>query len=124
VLPQDLDDWLTDVGNAVVQKPEEARTEQERLIHEIWLLDTEARNGGVSQYFGNWGMDQWEICTAVTSRGAVPSFASFARQITHMIAGADDPYDVLIELGSAPDDAWDKVKVAVVSELRASCHAL
>ena len=124
MLPQDLEDWLTDAGDAVVRKPEDARSEQEQLIHEIWLFDTEVRNGGVSQYFGNWGMDQWETCIAVTSRGAVPSFASFARQISRMIACADDPYEALIELGSAPDDAWDGAKVAVVSELRASCHAL
>lgn len=124
MLPQDLEDWLTDAGDIVVRKPDDSRTEQERLIYEIWLLDTETRNGGVAQYFGNRGTEQWEACIAVTARGAVPSFAAFAGQITRMIAGAADPYEALIELGSAPDDAWDRVKVAVVSELKASCHAL
>jgi hypothetical protein len=124
MLPQDLEDWLTDAGDAVVRKPHDTRSEEERLIYEIWLLDTEARNGGVSQYFCNGGLDQWRRCVLEASRGTVPSFAPFASQITRMIAGTTDPYEALIQLGSAPDDAWDGAKVAVVSELKASCHAL
>jgi len=51
MLPWHLEDWLTDTGGRVVEK--EARfgnkslSEQEQLILEIWILDTEARNIGM-----------------------------------------------------------------------------
>ena len=45
-LPLDLEAWLTDVGDQIVceraSEGENALSAQERLIYEIWLLDTEA----------------------------------------------------------------------------------
>lgn len=71
MLPLDLEDWLTEVGNQIVYKMasggEAALTEKEKLVHEIWLLDTETRNGGLSQYFANWGLKQWERCHALAT---------------------------------------------------------
>lgn len=60
VLPRDLDDWLTEAGDRVVHKMAAGRPEalrpMERLVYEVWLFDTETRNGGASQYFCNRGM--------------------------------------------------------------------
>jgi hypothetical protein len=81
MLPLDLEDWLTEVGNQIVEKMasggEAALTEKEKLIHEIWLLDTEARNGGLSQYFANWGLKQWERCHALATTWPGTEFLAF-----------------------------------------------
>lgn len=56
-----LEDWLTDAGDRVVRKLAAgvgALSSEERLVFEVWLLDTEARNGGLSQYFANHGLGQ------------------------------------------------------------------
>ncbi|MBA2238296.1 MAG: hypothetical protein H0W24_06300, partial [Lysobacter sp.] len=50
MLPWDLEDWLTDEGDNVVRKAaaakgESALNEPERLLYELWLFDTEQRNG-------------------------------------------------------------------------------
>ena len=68
-LPWDLEDWLTEVGGQVVEKQaalgDSSLSKQDQLILAIWLLDTEARNGGLSQYFANHGVEQWEKCVAL-----------------------------------------------------------
>ena len=52
-LPLDLEDWLTNEGGRVVENRaifgESALLPEEGLIYEIWLPDTETRNGGLSQ---------------------------------------------------------------------------
>jgi hypothetical protein len=119
-LPWDLEDWLTDAGDRVVRKlassPEAVLTDRERLIHEIWLLDTEARNGGLSQYFCNWGVEQWNECGTLASSGALPSFAAFADRVTALLPRDTDPY--LAVLNADGDDLWYDYQEAVVSELR------
>lgn len=55
----DLEDWITDVGADLVEKRfanASSLTTMESAAYEIWLLDTEARNGGVSQYLCNHGL--------------------------------------------------------------------
>jgi len=100
MLPLDLEDWLTEVGNQIVEKMasggEAALTENEKLIHEIWLLDTEARNGGLSQYFANWGLKQWERCHALATTWPVPSFLPFAKGVSDLLTGNTDPYLALV----------------------------
>jgi Domain of unknown function (DUF4375) len=99
-LPLDLEDWLTDVGDQIVCKRasegEAALSAREKLIYEIWLLDTEARNGGISQYFANRGMKQWEQCTALATAWPVPSFSAFAKRVSDLLIGNADPYLALI----------------------------
>src|SRR5260370_42100571 len=55
MLPLDLEDWLTEMGDQIVRKPasegEAALTAREQLIYDIWILDTEARNGARPQNF-------------------------------------------------------------------------
>lgn len=95
MLPWDLEDWLTDEGDKVVRKAAAANGEstlddRERLLYEVWLLDTEQRNGGISQYFCNHGLAQWDTLSQL----AIPtlaSFASFAEKINAVVGRSTDP---------------------------------
>lgn len=123
MLPRDLEEWLTEEGDRVVRMHIQnvELSPRDRLIYEIWLLDTESRNGGLSQYFANRGIDQWRNCVAAASSGATPSFIPFASEVAAMIGGGDDPYQALVKLGRGAEETWDKYNEAVVSELR-SCQ--
>ena len=122
VLPGNLEDWLTDEGDRVVR----ARAANlplstvDQLIYEVWLLDTEARNGGLSQYFLNHGRAQWQSCSRAASAGLTPSFIPFAAEVEGMIRGADDPYEAISALGCSTENAWEHYHVAVVAELKAA----
>ena len=119
VLPWELEDWLTDAGDRVVRMlgsaAEAMLTDRERLIYEIWLLDTEARNGGLSQYFCNAGIDQWNACVSLAS-SALPSFPAFAARVVMLLEQNPDPYLAILNAGG--DNLWDEYQEAVVSELR------
>jgi hypothetical protein len=121
-LPWDLEDWLTDVGYEVVRKEasqgEAALTAQEKLIHEIWLLDTEARNGGISQYFANRGKKQWEQCTALATAWPLPSFSPFAKRMSDLLKGNADPYEALIEREVEANELYYAYQIPIVTELR------
>ena len=96
MLSWDLEDWLTEEGDRVVRKAAVANSvdaldARDRLLYEIWLFDTEQRNGGVSQYFGNRGLEQWDMLT----RLAMPtllSFSSFAARVNEVVGRSHDPY--------------------------------
>jgi hypothetical protein len=87
-LARHLEDWLTDVGAQIVEKEaafgHSSLSKQEQLILAIWLLDTEARNGGLSQYFANHGVEQWKKCVTLASPDVIPSFIPFAEAVTVM----------------------------------------
>jgi Domain of unknown function (DUF4375) len=121
-LPWDLEDWLTDVGDQVVHKEasqgEAALTVREKLIYEIWLLDTEVRNGGISQYFANRGMKQWEQCTALATAWPLPSFSPFARRVSDMLIGNADPYLALIAREAEANELYYAYQIPIVTELR------
>lgn len=120
MLPWDLEDWLTDAGDAIVERraAEPALlTEAQSIVYEIWLLDTEARNGGLSQYFCNRGVEQWERCLLAAS--ALKSFEPFAAAVGIIIDGKSDPYEAIHSAGRRADDLWYSYQVAVVGELRA-----
>src|SRR5262245_90775 len=118
-LPWELEDWLTDAGDRVVRKlasaPAAVLPDRERLIYEVWLLDTEARNGGLSQYFCNGGIEQWNSCVALAST-SLPSFPAFAERVATLLKQAPDPYLAILNTDS--DDLWYEYQEAVVSELR------
>jgi hypothetical protein len=123
MLPWDLENWLTDEGDKIVRKAaaltESALDERERLLYEVWLLDTEQRNGGVSQYFCNWGLAQWNALSRLAAP-ALPSFRSFAANVNGVIANSDDPYQAVI-VSPVDLDAWyDQYQIRLVSELRAA----
>jgi hypothetical protein len=122
MLPWNLEDWLTEEGDRVVlMRTQSAElSPRDQLIYEIWLLDTESRNGGLSQYFANRGIEQWRNCVAAASSGVTPSFLPFAGEVAAMIGGSDDPYQSLVKLGRGAEEAWDRYSAAVVSELKGS----
>ena len=100
MLPWDLEDWLTDRGDEVARKSAAANSPdvldaRERLLYELWLFDTEQRNGGVSQYFCNHGMDQWDRLSRLATP-TLPSFASFAARVNEVIDGRADPYRAVV----------------------------
>lgn len=124
MLSSALEDWLTEEGDRVVRKlaaDEASLSSAERLIYEVWLLDTEARNGGLSQYFANRGLEQWQSCLAVCEAASLLSFASFAEAVGEVIANASDPYDAVIVSGPAGENLWYTHQEHVVGELHAIC---
>ena len=122
MLPWDLEDWLTDEGDKVVRKAaaadsRDALDPRERLLFEFWLLDTEQRNGGVLQYFGNRGLEQWDVLSRLAAP-ALPSFVPFAAKVNAVVARSDDPYRAVIN-SDVDLDAWYREhQVALVTELR------
>jgi hypothetical protein len=124
MLPWDLEDWITDAGAAVLDKRMSDPTRlsvAESLVYEIWLLDTEARNGGLSQYFCNRGLAQWQSCVAAAKNAGLQAFAPFERELDAVIARSPDPYSAIRERGDAAEDLWFVHQHAVVQALRAYC---
>jgi hypothetical protein len=121
-LPWDLEDWLTEQGDEVIQKKASAGdahlTARERLIYEIWLLDAETRNGGLSQYFANWGASQWEECCSLAVKLSMPAFAEFAKHVSALVEGSADAYLAVLEKGREADQLYYSYQVRIVSELR------
>ncbi len=122
MLPLDLEDWLTEMGDQIVRKRasegEAALTAREQLIYEIWILDTEARNGGIPQYFANRGMKQWEQCTALVTAWPVPSFTLFAKRLSDLLIGNADPYLALITREPEANELYYAYQIPIVTELR------
>lgn len=105
----DLENWITDVGADVLDKRCEAPallSPIEELVYEIWLLDTEARNGGLSQYFGNHGLEQWRRCVDSAASQGLVTFAPFVRSVDLLIAGSADPYRTLVSGDHDNEDLW------------------
>jgi len=119
-VPFELEDWLTEAGDQVVRKMaaqgEESLSDREKLIYEIWLLDTEVRNGGLSQYFVNFGMRQWQQCASLAM--ALPSFTGFAKQVTALLSANADPYLAILARESEASEFYYTHQVVIVTELR------
>jgi len=124
MLPWDLEDWITDVGASVLDKrlAGHALSPADQLVYEIWLLDTEARNGGLSQYFCNHGRSQWESCVAAARDASLSNFGPFAQALESIIANSSDPYSAIRERGDAAEDLWFHHQSAMVHELREFCQ--
>lgn len=121
MLTWDLEDWITDVGADLVEKRfanASNLTTMESAVYEIWLLDTEARNGGVSQYFCNHGLQQWAACQTAAVAVGLSSFHAFADALNAIIGTAQDPYEVIRAQGDPAEDLWYSYQSAVVQELR------
>jgi hypothetical protein len=117
----ELEDWLSDESDVVIGKRAAGATllPREQLFYEIWLLYIQARNGGLSQYFCNYGSEQWQRCVSAARAGGITSFHPFASGVNEMIAGARDPYKALIKRGAAADDLYYEYEATIVAELRA-----
>ncbi|HEX2661142.1 MAG TPA: hypothetical protein VHU40_22840 [Polyangia bacterium] len=127
MLPDDLEDWLTEEGDRVVQKVAAAGAaslnRRERLVYEIWLFDTEQRNGGVSQYFANWGREHWDTLCAVAIP-LLPRFSAFAACVHEVVAEAADAYLAVLESDGALDRAYEECRASLVSDLRRAVSAV
>ena len=124
MLPWDLEDWLTEEGDRVVHKAVAAKSHdvldaRERLLYEVWLFDTEQRNGGVSQYFCNRGMAQWDRLSRLAAP-TLPSFAPFAEKVNEVVDGSLDPYQAVIESDVDLDGWYDEHQARLVTELKAA----
>jgi hypothetical protein len=121
MLPWNLEDWLTEQGDRVVKLAETAGhgslSPVDRLVYEVWLIDTEQRNGGLAQYFGNRGREHWERLRAL-ALPALPSFALFADLVESTIHGSTDPYEAVIDADTDLDAAYDACKSRLVTELK------
>jgi len=122
MLPWDLEDWLTEEGDKVVRKAAAANSRdtldaRECLLYELWAFDTEQRNGGVSQYFGNRGLEQWHSLSRLAAP-ALPSFLSFAAKVDEVVGRSEDPYQAVIDSGIDLDSWYDEHKARLVGELR------
>jgi len=125
MMPWNLEDWITDAGADVLDKRmagPDTLSPVEELLYQIWLLDTEARNGGLSQYFCNHGLAQWHACEKATLAGGLSTFAPFAEALNGILAGALDPYTAIRERGDVAEDLWFKYQPAVVQQLKALCQ--
>ena len=121
MLTWDLEDWITDVGADLVEKrfaKASSLTTVESAVYEIWLLDTEARNGGVSQYFCNHGLQQWAACQAVALAVGLNSFRAFADALNRIIGIEQDPYEAVRAQGDPAEDLWYSYQSTVVRELK------
>jgi len=122
MLPRDLEDWLTEEGGRIVEKAvkmggEDRLDERERLLHEVWLLDTEQRNGGLSQYFCNWGLERWRTLARLAAP-ALPSFARFTAKIDAVVQESSDPYEAILACGVSLDGWYEEWQTQLVPELR------
>jgi hypothetical protein len=117
-LPWDLEDWLTNEGDRVVRLVANGQdlTPDDRLLEEVWLLDTEQRNGGVSQYFAN-QPERWHELRALAI-SQLPSFAVFATEVDAVLSAAADPYDAITQAGVDLDALYDGLQREIVAELR------
>jgi len=119
MLSWDLEDWITDVGADLLDRhflDPGSLTPVEALVYEVWLLDTEARNGGVSQYFCNHGIAQWQRC--VEKAAGLRAFQPFVEAVEKIIQGSPDPYLAINSAGRDAEDLWFKYQKRVVQELQ------
>lgn len=121
MLPWDLEDWITDEGAKILDKrilAPNSLSPKENLLYEVWLLDTEARNGGLSQYFCNHGIEQWQAWQAVAKVEGLKSLETFASLLNQIIQESSDPYAAIREKGDDAEDLWLSHQKQIVNELK------
>ncbi|QDT49536.1 DMP19 family protein [Symmachiella dynata] len=116
----ELEDWLLDVGERVEQKATAGGelTPVERLIREFWVFDMHTRNGGVSQYFCNYGAEQWQALKSAWLPNDVPGLGPILSEVDRVIAGAADPYEATLNATPDIEEFYDAHQLNVRRELR------
>jgi hypothetical protein len=89
MLPWDLEDWLSETADRVLAAPQ-PWPELDQLFREVWLFDTQYRNGGVSQYFSNYP-ERWCQLVQLTEV-FLPRFSPVTEAILRIVSNAKDPY--------------------------------
>lgn len=120
MLPSDLEDWISDAGGEVVEKRVQGAelTPDEQLLYEVWLFDTQQRNGGISQYFCNYA-ERWPALRELAG-ARLPSFVGLARSIERALGSSTDPYEAITDSSARLDTEYGGIASAMVSELRAA----
>src|SRR4030095_12221896 len=98
-------------AEALIKKPASgALSSVEQLVSEIWLLDAQTSNGGLSQYFCNYGLSQWKKCMAAA--------ATAARRVEQVITGPRDPYKAILKGGRAAENSYYDHRSQIIRDLR------
>jgi len=119
----ELEDWITEEGNRIVRKVASvvnganALNPHERLIYEVWLFDTEQRNGGVSQYFCNYGLAQWNALSQL-ALPVLDSFAIFADAVNKVVGRSSDPYKTIIGSDTDLNVRYEACRIQLLEDLR------
>jgi hypothetical protein len=118
----DLEDWLLDAGEQVTHKLIEhglaSLTPVERLVREFWLMDNQTRNGGVSQYFCNLGLEQWQSLREAWEAADVPGLWPIIAEIERLTASYDDPYLAALAASPAIEEFYELHQQQVKAELK------
>jgi len=117
--------WFADAGNRAELKRatngDASLSKLEKLIYELWLLDTEVQKGGLSGYLANRGLQQWKHCAALVSQVS-PSFQSFAERVDGLLRLDPDPKGVgliaSVASGAEADKLYRRYRKPIVVDLR------
>lgn len=119
--PLELENWIVGEGDRIIRKAADtslnALEARDQLIYEIWLFDTEQRNGGVSQYFCNRGLERWETLSKM-ALPAVPSFGPFADVVNRVVSRSIDPYQTILNSDVDLDACYEKCRTNLLLELK------
>lgn len=117
----ELETWLTEEGDRIVRLATTngytALTSDQQLTYQVWLFDTEQRNGGVSQYFCNRGIEQWGELQQVAMPSS-PAFASFAALVNQVICNTTDAYKTILTSPTDLDAAYITRRAQIFEDIR------
>ena len=92
---------------------------QERLIYEVWVFETGIRNGGVSQFSGNRGIERWERLRAACEAQAMPTLKQFIGEVDQILVAGVDPYAAALHVSPPIEEwYWSVHQAKIVMELR------
>jgi hypothetical protein len=125
MLSWDLEDWIADIGEVIAKQEllaANSLSPLQTLVHEIWLLNLEACNGGLSQYFCNRGLAQWQRCIAASKAAGLVAFLPFESAVSQCIASEPDPYMALVRRGASAENLWYTYQEPVLRQLNELCR--
>src|SRR4029453_12463075 len=92
--PVNLMAWFADAGNRAEAKRatngDASLSKPEKLIYELWLVDTKVQGGGLFWKFFKPGLQQWRHCVALIPQ-TIPSFLRFAQRVDGLLCIDPDP---------------------------------
>jgi hypothetical protein len=118
----ELEQWLLDTGEKVTLKlmaeGPASLSLIERFLREVWILDIQTSNGGVSQFFCNYGLSHWNALKESWPSRDVPGLGPIIIEIDRVIAGAEDPYLATLDASPGIEDVYDVHSSRMKAELR------
>lgn len=118
-----LTDWLLKAGAALCRKGQNLDSLDrlntiERLLYEFWVFDMERQNGGVSQYFCNHPILEWNTLFGLTQE-LLPTFRAFGLTVESIVTGSADPYESVISSKIDLDHRYSEIRLPLLLELQA-----